>query len=126
MNEPTIFSHKRCATFEIPLSRAEAEERLKEFVKAIARPLLYDTVVLGHIKVVARIPGETDFLFLSLTSSDRVDIKTSPSWLSADARFISGMEIKINVLVFGYSMTTVTEVVEKSLKDLSHGEKAIG
>lgn len=117
MSNATVFSQSRCIIFEEPVTRIEVEGLLKKFMSAVGTPLSYNGVILGHIKVLARITTKTDFLFLSLTRLDHVDSKASPEWSSMDCSKIYNMELDINVLVFGHSISMVEKVVDTSLQE---------
>jgi hypothetical protein len=119
LSEATVFSKERRVVFDKPVTRAGVELLLKEFLVGLGNPLAYGKAILGHIKVMARIPDQEDFLFLSLTTVNRVDAKPSPDWCREDPPNICSLELKVNVLVFGYSLATVEKLVEASLQKLS-------
>lgn len=116
-NNATVFSQLRLITFAESRTRIEVEELLKKFMSAVGTPLSYNGVILGHIKVLARITTKKDFLFLSLTRLDHVDSKASPEWSSTDCYKIDNMELDINVLVFGHNISMVEKVVDTSLQE---------
>jgi len=117
-NNATVFSRLQPIVFKEALTRLEVEEVLKKFMSAVGSPLSYKGVILGHIKVSARLEGKNDFLFLSLTRLDKVDVKASPQWCPTDGAAIRNMELDINVLVFGHSIEMVEKIVCTSLQEL--------
>lgn len=118
MSNATVFSQVQRIDFNRPVSKFEAEQLLKIILVKIGEPLSYHGVILGHIKMLAKTSCENDFLFLSLTRLDQVDVKPSPNWISVDVEPIIYIELTINVLVFNYSRGTVAKVVAAATKDL--------
>lgn len=116
MSDATVFSRSQQLVFEMPVTRIDAENLLQKMLYAIGEQLSYNKIILGHIKVLARVSTEDDYLFLSITRLDCVDVKPSPNWLRASTSTINGMELDINVLVFGYSLSTVEKVVNAALR----------
>lgn len=125
MSDATVFSRSRQFVFEKPVTRTEVEGLLKKMLHAIGEQLSYNTVILGHIKVLARSSTGDDYLFLSLTRLDRVDVKASPDWSRLECDVIDNIELAINVLVFGYSSSTVEKVVDAALKSSGLAPKNI-
>lgn len=118
MSDATVFSQSRSIVFEKPVTRIEVEGLLKNFMSVVGTPLSYNGVILGHIKVLARLTTKEDFLFFSLTRLNHVDVKASPEWSPTDCSTICNMELDINVLVFGHSINMVEKVVDTSLQEL--------
>ena len=118
MREATVFSQSRRIVFHTPVARTAVEDLLKACIANIGGQLAFDNVILGHIKLVGRLSGEGGVLFLSQTTLDRVDVQALSEWLHADSPDISGMEIVVNVMVFGPSLETVTNAVNSSLQEL--------
>lgn len=115
MSDATVFSRSRQFVFEKPVTRTEVEGLLKKMLHAIGEQLSYNAVILGHIKVLARLSTGDDYLFLSLTRLDRVDVKASSSWSRLECEVIDNIELAINVLVVGYSSGTVGKAVDAAL-----------
>lgn len=117
-NNATVFSQVRPVIFAEAITRGGVEELLKKFMSAVGSPLSHNGVILGHIKVSARLATRNDFLFLSLTRLDKVDVKASPQWSSTDCGRIDHLELDINVLIFGYSISKVETAVDTALQEL--------
>lgn len=115
MSDATVFSRSRQLVFEKSVTRTEVEGLLKKMLHSIGEQLSYNAVILGHIKVLARLSTGDDYLFLSLTRLDRVDVTASSDWLRLECDVIDNIELAINVLVFGYSSSTVGKVVDAAL-----------
>lgn len=114
LDDAVVFSKKYNLAFARPVARPVVEKLANCLIQDIGRPLSHKGVILGHIKVLAKLTEE-EFLFLSLTRLDRVDSKTSSRWSAGvdDAR--NGIDLDINVLVFGHDGMTIEKVVEDSL-----------
>jgi hypothetical protein len=121
LNDATVFSQVQRINFNKLIARSEAEQVLQNFLIAIGEPLSYNGVILGHIKMLAKATSENDFLFLSLTHLDQVDVKPSPSWAggSGASELISLIELTINVLVFNYGRATVAKIVTAATEQLT-------
>jgi len=115
LSDATVFSQTRRVVFAKPVSGIGLEKVLRDFLGALGEPLSYNGVILGHIKVMVRIPASEDLFFLSLTKLDRVDIKTSPTYSRTDDNNIDSIELTINVLLFGYSRSTVEKTIGAAL-----------
>lgn len=118
MSEATVFSQVQRITFDSPVTKAQAEELLKKFLVTIGEPLAYNKIILGHIKMLAKATSENDFLFLSLTRLDQVDVKPSPIWANDNFTTVEGLELTINVLVFGYNKALVTKAVTAASREI--------
>lgn len=119
MSDATVFSQVQRIEFNEPISKLEIEQLLKKFLVGIGEPLAYNGVILGHIKMFARTAIENDFLFLSLTRLNQVDVKPSPNWGSMGVESIIALELTINVLVFNYSRSIVKKVVAMATEQLA-------
>ncbi len=119
MSDATVFSQVQQIDFDRPLARSAAEQLLQKFLLTIGEPLSYHGVILGHIKMLAKTTGENNFLFLSLTHLDHVDVKPSPNWGSGDLEPVNFIELTINVLVFNYSRSTVAKIVAAATEQLA-------
>ncbi|MBU2700972.1 hypothetical protein Ga0466249_002083 [Sporomusaceae bacterium BoRhaA] len=119
MSDATVFSQVQRIEFNRQISKLEVEQLLKKFLVGIGEPLAYNGVILGHIKMFARTTIENDFLFLSLTRLNQVDVKSSPNWGSMGVEPIIAMELTINVLVFNYSRSIVKKVVAMATEQLA-------
>ncbi|EGO62998.1 hypothetical protein [Acetonema longum] len=113
--DATVFSRSRQVVFDKPIAKAELEELLQQIMNRMGEPLAYNGVILGHIKALARLPEENQYLFLSVTRLDQVDRKVSPEWSRRQGP-IDRMELAVNALVFGHSSSEVEKIVEESLK----------
>ncbi len=116
MSDATVFSQSRQIAFSTPAAMVDLERLLKEFLLGVGEALSYNGIILGHIKVMAKIPAGGELLFLSLTRLDQVDSKASPAWNRAEDAGVDSLELTINVLVFGYSRKTVETVVNTALQ----------
>ena len=116
MREPTVFSQTRSIKFDSPVARNVVEEHLKTSLANIGTQLAFENVIIGHIKLVCRLPEEGGVLFMSLTMLDQVDVQALPGWQHADGFGIINMEIVINVLIFGHSLDGVKKTVDSSFE----------
>lgn len=123
MSEATVFSQVRSLSFAAPLTRIRTEQLLEKFSAALGQPLSSRGIVPGHIKVLAELPASEEFLFLSVTRTDRVDVKRSADWSNAPTSEIAGLRLNINVLVFGFSLGTVEQVVDTAYGELINQSK---
>ncbi|MDR7868519.1 MAG: hypothetical protein RIN56_17110 [Sporomusaceae bacterium] len=122
MSDATVFSQARQITFVRPVTMTDIERLLNEFLLGVGEKLSYNGIILGHIKVMAKRPTGDEFLFLSLTRLDQVDSKASPAWSQSADAGVDCLELTINVLLFGYSRSTVEKAVDIELqKALSLG-----
>ncbi|WP_425058059.1 hypothetical protein SCACP_27040 [Sporomusa carbonis] len=121
MNDATIFSKYYQVVFNEPATKTEIEAILKKILDLIGRPLSRNGIILGHIKLLAKLNSEEEFLFLSLTRLDRIDVKASAQWSCADTRGIDSIRLNVNVLVFGHSMSDIVEVVNKASQEFLSG-----
>lgn len=121
-SEATVFSQSRCILFKQTITTLEAEQLLREFITSLGRDLAYNGVILGHIKVLARLwqPAAEPFFFLSLTRLDWVDITPSEFWAKQGCVSLDHLELDVNVLVFGYTMSQVEKVINNALRDLGN------
>ncbi|QDR81636.1 hypothetical protein [Sporomusa termitida] len=119
-SEATVFSRNQRIIFAEPLTTPAAESLLQEFIGAIGRALSRNEVILGHIKVLAKLSDSVpeQFLFLSHTRLTQVDITPSKYWPNDEEAGVSNMELCVNVLVFGYTMNQVEQVVAEALHEL--------
>lgn len=118
-NDAAIFSRSRTIVFDRPVARSEIERLLKKCLGNIGRQLSFNKVILGHIKMIAYLSGKEDFIFLSLTSTDRIDSKFSPSFQnSLNEEEIKKADLDINVVLFGHSLRKVKLTVNSSLQKL--------
>ncbi len=114
LTDATIFSKFYPIIFNNAVRKANLEPMLKNLLLSIGVPLSHNGVIVGHLKLVAEISKE-EFLFLSLTRLDRVDVTASTSW-TGQGDDIIGMDLKINVLVFGFNKNYIAEVVAAALQ----------
>ena len=119
MNElidATSFSKFYPIILKRAVTKKNLGEMLKRLIQSIGKPLAHNGVIIGHIKILAEISDE-EFLFLSLTSLERVNIAASSDWTYEGDELI-GLDIKISVLLFGHSKSVVVEVVKVSIAAL--------
>ncbi|MDT8902576.1 hypothetical protein [Anaeroselena agilis] len=116
MSDAVVFSKTRQVVFAEPLTRRGLEGALIGFLIALGEPLSYEGIILGHIKLLARLPASEAFLFLSLTRLDQVDIKGSPDWEQIDDGGVGSIDLAINILIFGYSRSTVEKAVDDAVQ----------
>ncbi|HWR45737.1 hypothetical protein [Sporomusa sp.] len=119
-SDATVFSQNHRIVFEKSLTTLEVEGLLQDFIASIGRALSRNEVILGHIKVLAKLSESApeQFLFLSHTSLTRVDITPSKCWPNGEEVSLNSLELCVNVLVFGYTMSEVVKVVTEALDDL--------
>ena len=118
MAKAVIFSKVYRAEFSAALSKLQAEKILVDFLNSVAEPLAHNQIILGHLKMVAKVPETQEFLFLSLTRLDQTDVKKSNDWTCSEANEIRLMDIDLNVLVFKHSRVKVEMVVQSALRKL--------
>lgn len=123
MDKAVVFSKVYRIGFAEFLAKQQAENLLKDFLNSVGEPLTYNQIILGHIKMVARVPENQEFLFLSMTQLDQLDVKQSAGWSYEGFTKVRNMELDINVLIFGYSRIKVEMVVQNSLRKLLHNFK---
>lgn len=116
MTDATVFSQTWQVILASPVTRGDLEKMLTSFLNDIGRPLSYHGVIVGHIKVLVRLPRNNDFLFLSLTRLDVIDVKPSPGWYGAVAEAVGELALHINVLLFGFSKDAVAQTVAAALQ----------
>lgn len=114
LTDATVFSKTHSISFDKPVTKLNIEKFVKQLIQDIGKPLAHNGIIVGHIKVLAKVPSE-EFLFLSLTRLDQLDIKSSSEWQSSLSSEFNSVILDINVLVFGHSKKTVEEIVNDSL-----------
>ncbi|MGL5512918.1 MAG: hypothetical protein ACRDBM_06720 [Sporomusa sp.] len=121
--EATVFSQVRRIELESFSTAVECEQRLRHFVELLGKALSHNGIILGHIKVLAKLPAFDDehFLVLSLTRLDSVDITLSEHWREGDGVNLRSLELHINVLVFGYTLHQVEAAIHSGLLTLGSG-----
>lgn len=119
-SEATVFSRNQRIILAEPLTALAAESLLREFIGAIGRALSRNEVILGHIKVLAKLSDSApeQFLFLSHTRLTQVDVTPSKHWPEREEADVSHLELCVNVLVFGYTLSEVEKVVAAALAEL--------
>lgn len=115
MDKATVFSCRREVCFATPLEQGAAEALLRRFVACIGEKLACGGIILGHIKILAKIPGGEDFLFLSMTRADKVDAKRSAKGGFGETGLRGNVELTINVLVVGRSKKAIEAAVGDAL-----------
>lgn len=121
MSDVTVFSQNYRIVFKKSLTIREEEDLLQNFVASVGKALAYNEIILGHIKVLAKLPepAAEHFLVLSLTRLDRVDVTSSGSRCNAGMVIPGSLELSVNVLVFGHTLSKVKKVVNEAIGNLS-------
>ncbi|WP_371381121.1 hypothetical protein [Sporomusa aerivorans] len=114
MDDAVVFSKKYDFDFPQALTKPVIETLMTRLIQDIGRPLSHKGIILGHIKMVAKLP-DTEFVFLSLTRLDQVDIKLSAQWARELTSTWKTIHLDINVLLFGQRTEVLEEVVAGSL-----------
>ena len=114
LTDATIFSKAHSISFDKPVTKLNVEKLVKQLIQDIGRPLAHNGIIVGHIKILAKVPNE-EFLFLSLTRLDRLDVKSSSQWQTGLSSEFDSVNLDINVLVFGHSKKAVEKIVNDSL-----------
>lgn len=121
--DATVFSQVQRIELESCFTAVECEQRLRHFIELLGKALSHNGIILGHIKVLAKLPAFDDehFLVLSLTRLDSVDITQSKRWRESGNVSLLSLELHINVLVFGYTLQQVEAAVHSNLLTLGPG-----
>lgn len=114
LDDAVIFSKLIPVVFEKPVRKKSFAGMLTRLVKSIGTHLSHNGVIIGHIKLVAELPDE-QFLFLSLTRLEQVDMTASANW-GAEGDEVTRTDLKINILIFGYSESYIAEVADAALQ----------
>ncbi|HWR45544.1 hypothetical protein [Sporomusa sp.] len=114
LTDASVFSKTHHIGFEKAVTKPGVEKLVMRLIQDIGRPLSHNGIIVGHIKVLAKLSNE-EFIFLSLTRLDRVDVKFSAQWTTDLASEFNSINLDINVLVFGYSRAVIAELVDASL-----------
>ncbi|TWH52072.1 hypothetical protein [Sporomusa sp. KB1] len=114
LTDATVFSKTHTISFDKPVTKLNVEKLVKQLIQDLGRPLAHNGIIVGHIKVLAKVTNE-EFLFLSLTRLDHLDVKSSAEWQTGLSSEFNSVSLDINVLVFGHSKKTVEEIVNDSL-----------
>jgi hypothetical protein len=114
LTDAVVFSKTYHLEFEKAVTKPILERLTTELIQDIGRPLSHNGIIVGHIKVLAKLSDE-EFLFISLTRLDQVDQKMSAHWPDGLADEYSRIKLDINVLIFGHRKKVIEDVVEGSL-----------
>lgn len=109
-----VFSKKYTVEFIKPVTRQGIEQRVTRLIQDIGGPLAHNGIILGHIKLLAKLPDE-EFLFLSLTRLDQADVNMSAQWSNNSSDEWQSISLDINVLIFGHSREEIEGIVAGSL-----------
>lgn len=114
----TVFSKHYELALQKLMTIPQIEESLREATATIGKALANDGIILGHIKILARLPdlAVDRFLFLSLTRLDQIDITPSKYWSQVGGVNLERLELHVNVLIFGYTFSQIEAVVNDVLK----------
>lgn len=115
MDKATAFSCREEVLFPTPLDGAAAEAKLRQFVISIGAQLACGGIILGHIKILAKITEGEKFLFLSMTRLGEVDVKHSLEGGFGSIGRCSRMEVTINVLIIGRSIAEIEKAVGSAM-----------
>jgi hypothetical protein len=121
LDKATVFSCRQEIVFATPLAEAAAETRLRRFLAEIGGQLAFGGIILGHIKLAAKIPGGDNFLFLSMTRADEVDARHSAKG-GLDGGLLAGVELTLNALVVGRGRQEIGEIVSIAMGKLCQEE----
>ena len=114
LTDATIFSRTYMLSFTEKLGKPAIEAAVKQLISNIGAPLAHNNIIVGHIKLLAKLSDE-EFLFLSLTRLDHVDIKTSALWQTNLPAETAELQLDVNVLMFGYGRKVIEETVRAAL-----------
>lgn len=119
-SEATVFSKHYHISFVNPLHTREVENLLQEFIVTVGHSFSQDNVILGHIKLLGRLSelAVEHFLFLSLTRLDQVNVIPSKCWSHVNGITLTGLDLDINVLIFGYTFSEIETKVTEALNQL--------
>lgn len=120
LSDATVFSKKQQLFLDSPATKQRIAQLAKQLIQDIGEPLSHNGIIVGHIKILVKLTEE-EFLFLSLTKLDQVDIKQSSQWQNEVAAACNSINLDVNVLVFGYSYKVIEEVVRAALAKMSPG-----
>lgn len=112
MKDAAVLSRQFNLEFVRPLFGKEVEEGITGILNGIARHLSYRGKILGHIKAFAAC-GE-NYLRLSLTKPDGIDIKADPAWYQ---REYGNLSLTVNIIVFGFSVEQLENILERSFRE---------
>lgn len=116
--DATVFSRIYRSSFKNPVTVRESERYLETFIAFIGDKLSCNGIILGHIKLLAKVPakqnGKESFIFLSLTRAGCIDITPLAGWQDNGYKLLAEMELHLNILVFGYSRQQVQRTVNKA------------
>lgn len=114
LRDAVVFSRKYRVNFKDIISKARVEELSKGLIQGISQPLSHKGIILGHIKLIA-IQSEEEFIFLSVTRLDAVDVKPSSKWLRRTEVKVDKIDFEINVLLYGHKHQEIEQRVEDEL-----------
>ncbi|BBB91815.1 MAG TPA: hypothetical protein PKA28_08385 [Methylomusa anaerophila] len=122
-SDATVFSQIYHRVFEKSYTIRETEGLLRDFVGSIGKALSHNEIILGHIKILAKLPEPAAeyFITLSLTRLDQIDVTPSEHWRNGGGVILDSLELYVNVLIFGHTISAVEKVVTETLKDLGTG-----
>lgn len=120
MTDAAIFSRHYRVFFEKSMTTLQAEELLRECIMTIGRGVACNNIILGHIKILARLPklAMEHFLFMSLTRLEQMDVIPSKCWRHVSGVVLDSLELEVNVLVFGHALGEVEATVAEALRQL--------
>jgi hypothetical protein len=117
LTDALVYSKTHHIVFGKAVTKPGIEKLVKQLIQDIGRPLSHNGIIVGHIKVLAKLPDE-EFIFVSLTRLDRVDVRFSTQWATDLVNEFNSINLDINVLIFGYNDAVIAEAVDGSLAAL--------
>ncbi|QDR81421.1 hypothetical protein [Sporomusa termitida] len=114
LTDATVFSKTYTIPFDKELTKPAVEKLVRRLVLDVGSPLSHNGIIVGHIKVLAKLSAE-EFIFVSLTRLDRVDVKFSAQWPVDAERGFTRFDLDVNVLVFGYEEAAIAKAVDAAL-----------
>ncbi len=117
LTDATVFSKNYTISFDREITKPAVERVVSRLVMDIGSPLSHNGIIVGHIKVLAKLSAD-EFIFVSLTRLDRVDVRFSAKWPVAAERGFARFDLDVNVLIFGYNEAAITQVVDAALATL--------
>lgn len=114
LTDATVFSKTYTISLDREITKPDLESMVKRLVLDVGGPLSHKGIIVGHIKVLAKLP-DGEFIFVSLTRLDRVDVRASAQWPIAAERGLARFDLDVNVLVFGYDEAVIAKAVDAAL-----------
>lgn len=117
LTDATVFSKNYPIAFDREITKPAVERVISRLVMDIGSPLSHNGIIVGHIKVLAKLSAD-EFIFVSLTRLDRVDVRFSAKWPVAAELGFTRFDLDVNVLIFGHTEAAIAQVVDAALATL--------